>query len=79
MSEAKDELTEKVDNYLNYVVEEWIKKNEVALEHKLKAEIAESFIADLRVFLRNMILLYLMINLIFLMQLPLRRMSWKRS
>ena len=48
MSEAKDELTEKVDNYLNYVVEEWIKKNEVALEHKLKAEIAESFIADLR-------------------------------
>ena len=48
MNEAKDELTEKVDNYLNYVVEEWIKKNEVALEHKLKAEIAESFIADLR-------------------------------
>ena len=48
MSEAKDELSEKVDNYLNYVVEEWIKKNEVALEHKLKAEIAESFIADLR-------------------------------
>jgi len=48
MSEAKDELTEKVDNYLSYVVEEWIKKNEVALEHKLKAEIAESFIADLR-------------------------------
>ena len=48
MSEAKDELTEKVDNYLNYVVEEWIKKNEMALEHKLKAEIAESFIADLR-------------------------------
>ena len=48
MTEAKDELTEKVDNYLNYVVEEWIKKNEVALEHQLKAEIAESFIADLR-------------------------------
>ena len=48
MTEAKDELSDKVDNYLNYVVEEWIKKNEVALEHKLKAEIAESFIADLR-------------------------------
>ena len=48
MSEAKDELSEKVDNYLNYVVEEWIKKNEVALEHKLKSEIAESFISDLR-------------------------------
>jgi len=48
IDEAKDELSDKVDNYLNYVVEEWIKKNEVALEHKLKAEIAESFIADLR-------------------------------
>ena len=48
MSEAKDELSEKVDNYLNYVVEEWIKKNEMALEHKLKSEIAESFISDLR-------------------------------
>ena len=48
MSEAKDELSEKVDNYLNYVVEEWIKKNEVALEHQLKSEIAESFISDLR-------------------------------
>ena len=48
MTEAKGELTEKVDNYLKYVVEEWMKKNEMALEHKLKAEIAESFIADLR-------------------------------
>ena len=48
ITEAKDELSEKVDNYLTYVVEEWVKRNEVALEHKLKAEIAESFIADLR-------------------------------
>ena len=48
MSEAKDELSTKVDNYLTYVVEEWIKKNEVALEHRLKSEIAESFISDLR-------------------------------
>ena len=48
ISEAKDELSAKVDNYLTYVVEEWIKKNEVALEHRLKSEIAESFISDLR-------------------------------
>ena len=48
MIEAKDELSAKVDNYLTYVVEEWIKKNEVALEHRLKSEIAESFISDLR-------------------------------
>ena len=48
ITEAKDELSAKVDNYLTYVVEEWIKKNEVALEHRLKSEIAESFISDLR-------------------------------
>jgi len=48
MDEAKAELTDKVDNYLTYVVDEWMQKNEVALEHQLKSEIAESFIADLR-------------------------------
>ena len=48
MEEAKAELTDKVDNYLSYIVDEWMQKNEVALEHQLKSEIAESFIADLR-------------------------------
>ena len=48
MEEAKTELTDKVDNYLTYIVDEWMSKNEVALEHQLKSEIAESFIADLR-------------------------------
>jgi len=48
MDQAKDEMTEKVDNYLTYIIDEWIKKNEVALEHRLKSEIAESFISDLR-------------------------------
>ena len=48
MEEAKDELTAKVDNYLSYIVDEWMTKNEVALQHQLKSEIAESFISDLR-------------------------------
>ena len=48
INEAKDELTEKVDGYLNYVVEEWMKKNELAVEHRLKTELAEQFIAGLR-------------------------------
>ena len=48
MEEAKAELTDKVDNYLSYIVNEWMQKNEVALEHQLKSEIAESFISDLR-------------------------------
>jgi hypothetical protein len=48
ISEAKDELTTKVDGYLTYVVEEWLKKNELAVEHRLKTELAEQFISSLR-------------------------------
>ena len=44
----KDELTEKVDNYLNYVVDEWTKENELAIERGLKGEIAEDFISGLK-------------------------------
>ena len=44
----KSDLTEKVDTYLNYVVEEWMKENELAIERGLKGEIAEDFIAGLK-------------------------------
>ena len=45
---VRDELTEKVDNYMNYVVEEWMKENEIAIERGLKGDIAESFMTGLR-------------------------------
>ena len=48
MEEYKDELSTKVDSYLNYVVEEWTKENELAIERGLKGEIAEDFIAGLK-------------------------------
>ena len=44
----KDELVEKVDKYLNYVVEQWMNDNQLAVERGLKGEIAEDFIAGLR-------------------------------
>ena len=44
----KGELTEKVDTYLNYVVDEWTKENELAIERGLKGEIAEDFISGLK-------------------------------
>ena len=44
----KDELTTKVDTYLNYVCEEWTKENELAIERGLKGEIAEDFISGLK-------------------------------
>jgi len=45
---TKEGLTEKVDTYLNYVVEEWMKENELAIERGLKGEIAEDFISGLK-------------------------------
>ena len=48
LEDAQNEMAEQVDGYLNYVVQEWMKKNEVAVEHKMKTEIADSFIAGLR-------------------------------
>ena len=48
INNVRDELTEKVDNYMNYVVEEWMKENEIAIERGLKGEIAEDFIAGLK-------------------------------
>ena len=48
VTDVRASLTEKVDNYLNYVVEEWMKENELALERGLKGEIAEDFIAGLK-------------------------------
>ncbi len=41
---VKEDMVDKVDGYLNYVVENWMKENEVAIEHSLKSEITESFI-----------------------------------
>jgi len=43
-----NELTTKLDDYLNYVVKEWAEENEIAIEHGLKNEISESFISGLR-------------------------------
>ena len=44
----RDELVEKVDGYLNYVVENWMEENRVAVENGLRAEIAESFMEALK-------------------------------
>ena len=48
VAKHKEELTEKVDSYLSYVVEEWMKENEIALERGIKGEIAEDFITGLK-------------------------------
>ena len=44
----KNELTEKVDSYLDHVVKEWMQENELAIDRGLKGEIAEDFITGLK-------------------------------
>lgn len=48
VEEIKTDLTDQVDSYLNYMVEEWVNDNEIAIEKGLRAEIVEDFISGLR-------------------------------
>ena len=48
IEEIKDDLSEKVDSYLNYVSESWVKENELAIERGLKSELTEDFINGLK-------------------------------
>ena len=47
-SEIESKLSEKIDDYLTYVSEEWMKENELAVERGIRAELAENFISGLR-------------------------------
>ena len=46
--EIESKLSEKIDDYLTYVSEEWMKENELAVERGIRAELAENFISGLR-------------------------------
>ena len=52
LKEAKEEhqnaMSEKVDGYLNYVVEEWMKENELAVEKGIRSELVEDFMTGLK-------------------------------
>ena len=52
IAEAKEDhlstVTEKVDGYLNYVVEEWMKENELAVEKGIRSELVEDFMTGLK-------------------------------
>jgi hypothetical protein len=48
VEQIKEGLVEKVDGYLNYVVEQWMNDNELALENGMKNEILESFVGGLK-------------------------------
>ena len=48
VAEHKAELTERTDSYLEYVAAEWLKENQLAVEHGLKTEMTESFLGGMK-------------------------------
>lgn len=48
IEEAKAQIEEQVDSYLNYMVEQWMEENKLAVTSGLKMEIAEEFMADIK-------------------------------
>lgn len=48
VDEAMEEIVENLDSYLDYVVDQWMKENEVAIESGIKVEMAESLMDGLR-------------------------------
>ena len=48
VSEEKEALQERVDSYLEYVSDEWMEENQLAIEHGLKTELTESFLSGMR-------------------------------
>ena len=48
VEEIANDLTEKVDSYLNYVVTEWMEENKLAVERGIRTDVAESFITGLK-------------------------------
>ena len=48
LSESLDEIVENLDSYLDYVVQEWMSENEVAIESGIKVEMAESLMDGLK-------------------------------
>tara|TARA_B100001564_G_scaffold125870_1_gene105087 strand:- start:2 stop:1132 length:1131 start_codon:yes stop_codon:yes gene_type:complete len=44
----KEELQDRLDSYLEYVADEWVSENELAIEHGLKTEMTESFLTGMK-------------------------------
>ena len=48
LAKIYEDLSDKIDQYMTYTVEEWMSQNEVAIEHSLRTEITEGFIEKLK-------------------------------
>ena len=53
IEEIGNTLSEKLDDYLGYVVEQWVEENKLAVENGIRMEVAENFISGLKVLFEN--------------------------
>ena len=53
VSSMRDELQERVDSYLEYVADEWMQENNLAVEYGIKEQLSESFLSGMRSLFEN--------------------------
>ena len=53
LEKTSAELAEKLDDYLGYVVEQWVEENKLAVDNGIRADVAENFISGLKVLFEN--------------------------
>ena len=75
----KTSLAEKVDDYLTYAAENWMKENALQIEHGIKTEMAESFFNGLKVFSWSTISVFLKRSSTCSMEWQVNLMKWKLS
>ena len=79
VEQIKTELAEKVDDYLTYAAESWMKENALQIEHGIKTEMAESFFNGLKVFSWSTISVFLKRSSTCSMEWQVNLMKWKQS
>lgn len=53
LQKTSEELAEKLDDYLGYVVEQWVEENQLAVDNGIRTDVAENFISGLKVLFEN--------------------------
>ena len=78
VASIKSELEERVDAYLEYVADEWMTDNQIAVESGLKTEMTDSFLTGMkRAYLKNIMYLYLKTNMMSSRAWQINLMKWK--
>ena len=76
VEKIQTDLAEKVDDYLTYAAEQWMKENALQIEHGIKSEMAESFFNGLKGFSLSTTLVCLRKNSTCLMAWLKKLMKW---